>query len=126
MPSLVFTGRHGTPIDPRTLNRKFTARSDAEGMRRLTIHDARHTCAKLLVDLDVQPHMIMRILRHADQAVTMEICANASSAATPEALRRLGDILRLTCCCTLLLYLQLDGAVRIWICVSDQAFDWSG
>ena len=63
-------------------------------MRRLTIHDARHTCAKLLVDLDVQPHMIMRILRHADQVVTMEICANASSAATHEALRRLGDILR--------------------------------
>ena len=94
MPSLVFSGRYGTPIDPRTLNRKFTARSDAEGMRRLTIHDARHTCAKLLVDLDVQPHMIMRILRHADQVVTMEICANASSAATHEALRRLGDILR--------------------------------
>ena len=91
MPSLVFTGRHGTPIDPRTLDRKFTARSDAEGMRRLTIHDARHTCAKLLVDLDVQPHMIMRILRHADQAVTMEICANASSAATPQ---RCGDLER--------------------------------
>jgi hypothetical protein len=99
MPSLVFTGRHGTPIDPRTLDRKFTARSDAEGMRRLTIHDARHTCAKLLVDLDVQPHMIMRILRHADQAVTMEICANASSAATPQ---RCGDLERSWTepCCT--------------------------
>jgi hypothetical protein len=28
-PSLVFTGRYGTPIDPRTLNRKFTARCQA-------------------------------------------------------------------------------------------------
>ena len=53
MPSLIFTGRYGTPIDPRTLNRKFTARCDAAGVRRLTVHDARHTCATLLVDLDV-------------------------------------------------------------------------
>jgi integrase len=93
MPSLVFTGRYGTPIDPRTLNRKFTARCEAAGVRRLTVDDARHTSAALLVDLDVHPRVIMRILRHADQAVTMEIYANASSAATRDALRRLGDIL---------------------------------
>jgi integrase len=79
MPSLVFTGRYGTPIDPRTLNRKFTARCEAAGVRPITVH-ARHTCATLLDDLDVHPRVIMRILRHADQAVTMEIYANASSA----------------------------------------------
>ncbi len=93
MPSLIFTGRYGTPIDPRTINRKFVARCEAAGVRPITVHDARHTCATLLVDLDVHPRVIMRILRHADQAVTMEIYANASSAATREALRRLGDIL---------------------------------
>jgi hypothetical protein len=49
----------------------------------------------------------MRILRHADQAVTMEIYANASSAATREALRRLGETLHRDRCCTLLLYSQL-------------------
>ncbi len=86
-------GRYGTAIDPRTLNRKFVARCEAAGVRPITVHDARHTCATLLVDLDVHPRVIMRILRHADQAVTMEIYANASSAATREALRRLGDIL---------------------------------
>jgi integrase len=93
MPWLIFTGRSATPIDPRTLNRRFTARCDAAGVRRLTVHDARHTCAKLLVDLDVHPRVITRILRHAGQSVTMEIYANASSAATRDALRRLGDIL---------------------------------
>jgi integrase len=92
LPSLIFTGRYGTPIDPRTLHRKFTARCDAAGVRRLSVHDARHTCATLLVDLDVHTRVIMRILRHADQ-VTMEIHANASSAATRQALRRLGEIL---------------------------------
>jgi integrase len=93
-PNLVFTGRYGTAVDPRTLNRRFTARCDVAGVRRLTVHDARRTCATLLVDLDVHPRVIMRILRHADQAVTMEIHAKASSKATREALRRLGESLR--------------------------------
>jgi hypothetical protein len=44
--------------------------------------------------LDVHPRVIMRILRPADQAVTTEIYANASSGATREVLRRLGEILR--------------------------------
>jgi integrase len=93
-PDLVFTGRYGTAVDPRTLNRRFAARCDAAGVRRLTVHDARRTCATLLVDLDVHPRVIMRILRHAGQAVTMEIYAKASSKATQEALRRLGESLR--------------------------------
>jgi integrase len=63
IPSLIFTGRYGTPIDPRTLNRKFTARCQAAGVRRLTVHDVRHTCATLLVDLDGHPRVIMRIHR---------------------------------------------------------------
>jgi hypothetical protein len=53
----------------------------------------------LLVDLDVYPRVIMRILRHADQAVTREIYASASSAATRNALRRLE-----TSCTEVLLY----------------------
>jgi hypothetical protein len=44
MPSLVFSGRYGTPIDPRTLNRKFTARCEAAGVRRLTVHDPAYLC----------------------------------------------------------------------------------
>jgi len=55
-----------------------------------TIHDARRTCATLLVDLDVHPRIVMQILRHAQFDVTMEIYASASSAATREALKRLG------------------------------------
>ena len=39
----------------------------------------------------MHPRVIMRILRHADQAVTMEIYAKASSKATYEALRRWGS-----------------------------------
>jgi integrase len=65
----------------------------AAGVRQINVHDARKTCATLLVDLDVHPRVIMRVLRHADLAVTIEIYAKASSASTREALRRLGEAL---------------------------------
>jgi integrase len=87
----VVTTRYGTPVEPRNFNRAFTARCTAAGVRLITVHDARRTCASLLVDLDVHPRVVMQILRHAQFAVTMEIYAQASSRATREALMRLGD-----------------------------------
>lgn len=87
---LVFTTRYGDPIEPRNFNRYFTARCTAAGLRQITVHDARRTCATLLVDLDVHPRIVMQILRHAQFDVTMEVYASASSTATREALKRLG------------------------------------
>ncbi len=87
---LVFTTRYGDPIEPRNFNRYFTTRCTAAGIRQITVHDARRTCATLLVDLDVHPRIVMQILRHAQFDVTMEVYASASSAATQEALKRLG------------------------------------
>lgn len=59
-------------------------------MRKITVHDGRRTCATLLVDLDVHPREVMRILRHAQIAATMEIYAQASSKANRAALKHLG------------------------------------
>jgi integrase len=91
--ALVFTTRYGDPVEPRNFNRYFTARCAAAGVRRITVHDARRTCATLLVDLDVHPRVVMQILRHAQFDVTMEVYATASSKATRKALKRLGKSL---------------------------------
>lgn len=90
---LVFTGKYGAPIDPRTVNRMFARRCVEAGVRNITVHEARKTCATMLVDLEVHPRVVMQILRHAQISVTMEIYAQASSPATREALRRLGESL---------------------------------
>jgi integrase len=87
----VVTTRNGTAIEPRNFNRFWDRRCDAAGVRRITVHDARRTCGSLLADLDVHPRVAMRILRHAQFSITMEIYTQASSAATREALRRLGE-----------------------------------
>ncbi len=70
---LVFTTRYGDPIEPRNFNRYFAARCAAASVRQITVHDARRTCATLLVDLDVHPRIVMQILRHAQFDVTMEV-----------------------------------------------------
>lgn len=89
----VFTTRYGRPIEPRNMVRAFHARSARAGVPDISVHDARRTCATLLVDLDVRPRVIMQILRHANIKVSMEIYSQAPSHQTREALRRLSDSL---------------------------------
>ncbi|GLY64210.1 hypothetical protein Atai01_08290 [Amycolatopsis taiwanensis] len=50
---LIFTTRSGTPVEPRNFNRSWDARVARSGVRKITVHDGRRTCATLLVDLDV-------------------------------------------------------------------------
>jgi integrase len=90
---LVFTTRYGTPVEPRNFNRSWDARCTKAGVRKITVHDGRRSCGTLLADLGVHPRVAMQILRHAQVALTMEIYTLASSEATREALKRLGDSL---------------------------------
>lgn len=89
----VFTTGLGTPMEPRNFNRRWDQRIEAAGVPRITVHGARRTCGSLLVDLDVHPRVAMQILRHAQFNITMEIYSQASSAATREALKKLGEAL---------------------------------
>jgi integrase len=59
----------------------------------ITVHCTRKTCGSLLTALDVHPRVAMRILRHSKIAVTMEIYTEVPSAATREALAKLGRLL---------------------------------
>ncbi|MFF4760593.1 tyrosine recombinase XerC [Streptomyces sp. NPDC001292] len=47
----VFTTRYGTPFEPRNFNRRFMDRSARAGVRRIRLHDTRHTCGSLLAAL---------------------------------------------------------------------------
>ena len=90
---MVFTTHLATPIEPLNFYRTFVARIPKAGIRRISVHDARRTCASLLADLDVHPRVAMQILRHADFKVTMEIYTQVSSKQTRDALQRLSDSL---------------------------------
>jgi integrase len=87
---LVFTTRHGTPIEPRNFNRSFNRCIAAAKVPTITVHGTRKTCGSLLAALDVHPRVAMQILRHSKIAVTMEIYTEVPSAATREALGKFG------------------------------------
>ena len=88
---LVFTTTFGTNRDPRNFNRSFNMRCDKAGVRRIRVHDTRHTCASLLAALDVHPRVAMAILRHAQISITMEVYTEVPDDVTRAALKRLGD-----------------------------------
>ncbi|MFF5799777.1 tyrosine-type recombinase/integrase [Streptomyces albogriseolus] len=77
----------------RNFTREFDRRCERAGVRRIRVHDTRHTCASLLAALDVHPRIAMQILRHSEIAVTMEIYTHVPSADTRRALRKLGEAL---------------------------------
>jgi integrase len=86
----VFTTRYGTPIEPRNLNRAWDTRCAKAGIRKITIHDGRRSCGTLLA---VHPRVAIQILGHAQFSLTMKIYTLASSKATRDALKRLGESL---------------------------------
>ncbi|GAA3222792.1 site-specific integrase [Actinocorallia longicatena] len=90
---LVFTTRTGGPIEPSNVNRAFTARSLRAKVKRIRVHDTRHTCGSLLVALDVHPRVAMQILRHSKISITMEIYSEVPPEETRKALKQLGDFL---------------------------------
>ncbi|MCP2340577.1 tyrosine-type recombinase/integrase [Actinomadura rupiterrae] len=70
---LIFTTRTGRPIEPRNLARAFERITDDANLRRIRLHDLRHTTASLLKKLGVPPSDAKEILGHARVSVTLEI-----------------------------------------------------
>ena len=59
---LVFTTRFGTPLSPRNDYRDFRRLVGAAGLRRVRLHDLRHTAASLMLAQGVSPRVVMEIL----------------------------------------------------------------
>ncbi|MGH8833613.1 MAG: tyrosine-type recombinase/integrase [Actinomycetes bacterium] len=63
----------GGPVEPRNFNRSFARVCAAADLGSFRPHDARHTCASLLGELNVDPRTAMEILGHSRSSVTLEI-----------------------------------------------------
>ena len=85
----MFTTAVGMPFEPRDFNRRFETRAKGGCP---PDHRARRKapCATLLAALDVHPRVAMRILRHAQIDVTMNVYTEVSDAKTRQPLKRLG------------------------------------
>jgi integrase len=69
----VFTTRWGTPIEPRNINRHFARACKEAGIRKIRVHDLRHTCATLLRAQGTAAEVVSDLLGHADVRITLDI-----------------------------------------------------
>lgn len=90
---LVFTTRHGTPIEPRNMARSFDLLCEQLGLHRIRLHDTRHTCASLLAAAGVHPRTVMSILGHSQIAVTMNVYTHVTTEDQRTAVTLLGGLL---------------------------------
>lgn len=69
---LVFTTGFGTPLSPRNDYREFRRIVERVGLRRVRLHDLRHTAATLMLGQAVSPRAIMEMLGHSQISITHE------------------------------------------------------
>jgi integrase len=93
---LVFTTAIGTPVSPRNDYRDFRRIIERAGLRRVRLHDLRHTAASLMLAQDVSPRVIMEVLGHSQISITMNTYSHISEAQSREAARRMGDLFQFT------------------------------
>jgi integrase len=68
---LVFRTVTGRPIQHSRDHKDWQALLVAAGVRRARLHDARHTAATLLLEMNVKPRVVMEILGHSSIGLTM-------------------------------------------------------
>jgi integrase len=79
----VISTHRGGPVDPRNFYRSFQRLISSSGVPRIPLHGARHTCASLLVELDIHLRVAMRIPRHAKIATTMDVYSHVAHPGHP-------------------------------------------
>lgn len=89
----VFTSTTGTPLEPRNVNRSFTALLARADLRPVRLHDLRHTCASLLLAQGVPARVVMETLGHSAIAVTMNTYSHVLPSLQREAADRMNDLI---------------------------------
>ena len=73
---LVFASQVGTPLCATNLRRTFNSLIKLAGVRRIRIHDMRHTAATAMIRHGYPPKLVSDILGHTDPAFTLKTYAH--------------------------------------------------
>ena len=91
---LIFTTGVGTAIEPRNALRSWHALCDLAGVRRVRIHDLRHTAASFLHGQGVDLKVIQSMMRHSRLATTADLYTHVLEEVERGAADRMGNLLR--------------------------------
>lgn len=85
----VFTDELGAPVLPQSISRRWDAAIRRAGVRRIRLHDSRHSAATLLLEDGTPVHVVSKMLGHSRASITLDVYAHAIEAAGAEAGNRL-------------------------------------
>jgi integrase len=89
----VFVDELGAPPHPETATGWWTAAVTRAGVRRIRLHDARHTAATLQLRAGVPVKVVTQRLGHADVSVTMSVYQHVTAQDDQQAADTLGRLL---------------------------------
>jgi integrase len=91
---LLFCEWDGTPISPDRVSRAWDRLIKKLGYGHVRFHDARHTCATLLLKAGVHPKVVQQMLGHATYSTTMDIYSHVTPGMQHSAAESLGQAIR--------------------------------
>ena len=91
--NFVFATAVGTPIPPLNDYRAFQALLQRAQLRKVRLHDLRHTAASLLLAQGVPSRVVMEILGHSQISVTLNTYSHVDTTLTQEAAARMKEAL---------------------------------
>jgi integrase len=90
-PAHVFTTPSGDPLDPAYVSRRFDLLVAGSGLRRIRLHDLRHTSASIGLTSGESLLEVSRRLGHSSITVTADIYSHISPAVAKESAERLAS-----------------------------------
>jgi len=68
----------GSPIHPDTVSDTFDRRVKASGLRKIRLHDLRHTWATLALEANVPVKVVSEVLGHNSPAFTLDVYSHVT------------------------------------------------
>ena len=90
---LVFCTVDGQPIQPNNLSHAFNRLLKTSKLRRVRLHDLRHTHASLALKANVHPKIVQTRLGHANIGITMDTYSHVTPGQDLHAARLVASLL---------------------------------
>ena len=92
--ALVFSTYDGKPLRPNTITRAWQSVASRAGMKRIRLHDARHTHASLMLKQGIHPKVVQERLGHASIQMTLDTYSHVAPGLQEAAAQRFDDLVK--------------------------------
>ena len=91
---LAFSNLEGEPLRPNTITRAWTTLTANCGLKRIRLHDARHTHASLMLKQGIHPKVVQERLGHSSIQMTIDTYSHVAPGIQEAAANRFDEILK--------------------------------